>query len=402
MRAADEGCRVLLADGRALRARAVAYCVNCRAPLVPAWARPWLGAPLAERSPAVQRADPDVQSPAAPSAPPDGLASGAKPANGAGGLPRRSAAAPAQCGPTGGAQRADEAVAQPHGAAAGAAGSGEAGTLQLAGAVDVRTPDVAAAVAGRSVAVVGGGMTAAALALAAAALGAARVVLLARAALVVQEFECEVRRSGSPRRLDEHGTAAAPSVSVMRLPIVLHRSRPASSLSRFVLLSMQCCAWPHHSREGAHGLTARFCAPSFPPSVLLLHARWAGMAASGWLRTRARPTRARGCARRAARGRRRPSTCRARRRCRCPGACIPQCGSAEWLQELCRGYQVLFRTRPVLRPSVPFAAWHPRVHAQAAMIWGRATHRARCLKHRCATSGTVTYELQVSHTAPRL
>jgi len=152
MPAADEGCRVLLADGRALRARAVAYCVNGRAPLVPAWARPWLGAPLAPCIPAAQHADPDPQSLAAPGAPSDGLAGDKKRANGAGGQLRRSAAAPAQCGPTGGAQRANEKVAPCGGAAAGPAGSGEAGMLQLAGAVDVRAPGTAAAVAGRSAA----------------------------------------------------------------------------------------------------------------------------------------------------------------------------------------------------------------------------------------------------------
>ena len=239
MPAADEGCRVLLADGRALRARAVAYCVNGRAPLVPAWARPWLGAPLAPCISAAQHADPDPQSLAAPGAPSNGLAGDEKRANGAGAQLRRSAAAPAQCGPTGGAQRANEKVAPCGGAAAGPAGSGEAGMLQLAGAVDVRAPSTAAAVAGRSVAVVGGGMTAAALALAAARLGAARVVLLARAALVVQEFECEVRRSGPAGRRDEHGTAAAPSVAIMHLPLMLRHSRPDLSESRFDLPSVQ-------------------------------------------------------------------------------------------------------------------------------------------------------------------
>lgn len=351
MPAADEGCRVLLADGRALRARAVAYCVNVRAPLVPAWARPWLGAPLAPCISAAQHADPDPQSLAAPGAPSNGLAGDEKRANGAGAQLRRSAAAPAQCGPTGGAQRANEKVAPCGGAAAGPAGSGEAGMLQLAGAVDVRAPSTAAAVAGRSVAVVGGGMTAAALALAAARLDAARVVLLARAALVVQEFECEVRRSGPAGRRDEHGTAAAPSLQSCTCRSCFVTLAQICQSRASTCSACKCCACTHLLRQGAPDHKEPSCAPFFLPTFMRLHARWAGMAASGWRRTRARPTRVRGCARRAARGRRRASMCRPRRRCRCLGACLSLCGSAEWLHELWRGCQMLFKVHPVCMPA---------------------------------------------------
>ena len=70
---------------------------------------------------------------------------------------------------------------------------GSASTLLLGGDVDVRAAATGEAVRGGAVVVVGGGMTAAALALAALRLAAARVTLVCRAALVVQEFECEVQ-----------------------------------------------------------------------------------------------------------------------------------------------------------------------------------------------------------------
>jgi len=222
--------------------------------------------------------------------------------------------------------------------------------LQLAGAVDVRAPSTAAAVAGRSVAVVGGGMTAAALALAAARLDAARVVLLARAALVVQEFECEVRRSGPPGRRDEHGTAAAPSVAIMHLPLMLRHSRPDLSESRFDLPSVQVlcmCAFVAPGRTRPQRALVR----AFLPAHFHAAACQVGWYGSKRLAAYARPTRARGCARRAARGRRRVSMCRPRRRCRCLGACLSLCGSAEWLHELWRGCQMLFKVHPVCMPA---------------------------------------------------
>ncbi|KAK9845259.1 hypothetical protein WJX81_001554 [Elliptochloris bilobata] len=73
------------------------------------------------------------------------------------------------------------------------------GTLQLGGGH----------VSGRRVVVVGGGMSAAALALAALRLGAAHVTIVCRAALVVQEFECEVGWYGN-KRLAEYAREACP------------------------------------------------------------------------------------------------------------------------------------------------------------------------------------------------
>lgn len=269
-------------------ARAVAYCVNSRAPLVPSWACPWVRAQPA--APAFGASGvgkgPGLVSGigsgprAAPPSPPQSAAPGSAPSRLEGGAARCQAAsvdgscgllqvpdeaihagwscsrsAPTEPGepstrPAGDADGSCAAVApepdpaqpgEPKGPDVDAAGSfaavaGEpdlappgqpggwsaaetagsragqaegpslaaargapsdhqeqaAGAVQLAEGVDVRAPATAAMVAGRRVAVVGGGMTAAALALAAARLGASRVVLAHRAALVVQEFECEV------------------------------------------------------------------------------------------------------------------------------------------------------------------------------------------------------------------
>ena len=203
---AGEACRVLLAGKHSLRAHAVAYCANGRAPLVPPWAHsflgtralgPWHSAPLPQSA-----ANGSSVHPTAALAAGNTAVEGACSARTEAGQLNSCAApgGPAEHlggdGSKGTGAGAPAAAKQPaEGAACGAPTEQprEMSTLRLGEDVDVRAAASAEAVHGSAVVVVGGGMMAVALALAALRLAAARVVLVCRAALVVQEFECEVR-----------------------------------------------------------------------------------------------------------------------------------------------------------------------------------------------------------------
>ena len=132
-----DGCGIQLASGRTLTARAVVYCASACTSVCPAWAE----AALHDSGTAC-------------------------PANGA--LPAQPHANPPAHAPD------TMQLVDP--------------LFQLAAEVDVRT----APVAGHSVAVVGGGMTAAQLALGALEAGAQCVTLISRHALCARPLDCEV------------------------------------------------------------------------------------------------------------------------------------------------------------------------------------------------------------------
>lgn len=196
----------MLLDGKhSLRTRAVAYCANRRAPLVPPWAQfflgaralePWHSAPPphpaasgsnAQTSAAVAGSIMGMEGTESELTEADQLSSAAHGGN----APEAAALARGALEPS--QLPAPAALPAWEGDALTAGGAESMSTLLLGSDVDVRAAATAEAVRGGAIVVIGGGMTAAALVLAALRLAAARVTLVCRAALVVQEFECEVR-----------------------------------------------------------------------------------------------------------------------------------------------------------------------------------------------------------------
>lgn len=207
---AGEGCSVLLDGKHSLHTRAVAYCANRRAPLVPAWAQPFLGARALEPWHSAQPPQPaancshthtsaaaavyitDEEGTESERTEADQLSSCA---SHGGSSPEAAVLARVMLD----SSQVPAPVTLPawEGSALTAGEPEGASTLLLGKDVDVRAAATGEAVRGGAVVVVGGGMTAAALGLAALRLAAARVTLVCRAALVVQEFECEVQTSSS-------------------------------------------------------------------------------------------------------------------------------------------------------------------------------------------------------------
>ncbi len=132
-----DGCAIQLASGRTLTARAVVYCASACVPVRPAWAE------------------------------------AAQCDSNAARIPNGATAAQPHAGPPAHAPDGQQLVTS---------------LFQLAAEMDLRT----APLAGRSVAVVGGGMTAAQLALGALEAGAQHVMLVSRHALRAQPLDCEV------------------------------------------------------------------------------------------------------------------------------------------------------------------------------------------------------------------